>query len=390
MFFNKYRWFIIATIIVVGLWLVNWIILGQYSSEERGTYGDMFGVVNSLFTGLSFAGIIYTMYLQNKELSLQRQELKDTRAVMKEQSETLKLQTSESSYFRLLDNHRSLVSSLTFGGGQGYEGINIYYKDLKNKVEEYYRASVTGKLYKKEIAAYYPIKWLSFQNENIEQFVSNIYHVVRFIKYKLNDDDFYHETFYKSLSKPEKYILGLYYFNLERNSLEDLEKVHFDYLRDFQDSGNARYIDGKMDYFPYFDFDFKRTYVEFSNRNLYNKSYPDDLGKLIIALRENYKGKKMRLKKITLGFDLTANEFQQDYDVELKQNTEINLFQIIWDNLCLKTINSDGISFKQDGTFLYFKLYAEIEYDNRIFEYVSRYSFQRVDSGFQFISSNPN
>lgn len=387
---KKYKPFVISSIVVILLWTVNLLFLYKLDSTERGTFGDMFGAVNSLFTGLSFAGIIYAMYLQNKELSLQRRELKDTRSVMKEQSDTMKLQTAESSFFRLLENHRNLVFSLTFGGGQGYGGLNIYYTDLKNRVEEYFRASITGKLYKKEIAGYYPIKWLSFQNENIEQLINNIYHIVRFIKYKLNDDVFYHETFYKSLSKPEKYILGLYYFNIRHNNLEDFVEVNFDYLNDFHDSGNARYVDEKMDYFPYLDFNFKKTLVQFSTRDILNRTIPHDLGKLIINVIENYKEEKIILKRVILGFDLIENEFHYECDIEIQEVTEVDLFQIVWDNLCLKTINTDGMSFKQGSSFLYFKLCSVIEYGNRRFEYVSRYSFQLVESGFQFLSSNPN
>jgi hypothetical protein len=60
---------------------------------HRGTFGDMFGAVNALFSGLAFAGIIYTITLQRQELSLQREELALTRnelartAVAQEKSE---------------------------------------------------------------------------------------------------------------------------------------------------------------------------------------------------------------------------------------------------------------------------------------------------------------
>ncbi len=39
----------------------------------------MFGAVNALFSGLAFAGIIYTIFLQKEELALQREELKANR-----------------------------------------------------------------------------------------------------------------------------------------------------------------------------------------------------------------------------------------------------------------------------------------------------------------------
>lgn len=46
---------------------------------SRGQFGDLFGAANALFSGLAFAGLIYTVLLQRKELQLQREELRMTR-----------------------------------------------------------------------------------------------------------------------------------------------------------------------------------------------------------------------------------------------------------------------------------------------------------------------
>lgn len=43
---------------------------------QRGQFGDIFGGVNALFTGLALAGVIYTILLQRRELALQRDELR--------------------------------------------------------------------------------------------------------------------------------------------------------------------------------------------------------------------------------------------------------------------------------------------------------------------------
>jgi hypothetical protein len=46
---------------------------------ERGQFGDLFGSINALFSGLAFAGVIVAIMLQREELSLQRLELAQTR-----------------------------------------------------------------------------------------------------------------------------------------------------------------------------------------------------------------------------------------------------------------------------------------------------------------------
>jgi hypothetical protein len=47
--------------------------------SERGLFGDMFGGINAIFSGLAFLGIIYAIILQGEELRLQREELELTR-----------------------------------------------------------------------------------------------------------------------------------------------------------------------------------------------------------------------------------------------------------------------------------------------------------------------
>ena len=60
---------------------------------SRGQFGDVFGAVNALFSGLAFSGLIFAILLQREDLELQRQELTLTRrelsrsAVAQEQSE---------------------------------------------------------------------------------------------------------------------------------------------------------------------------------------------------------------------------------------------------------------------------------------------------------------
>jgi len=74
---------VITIIVIIGLWLMTYYKLRNLTETDRGTFGDMFGSINSLFSGLALAGIILSILLQRKELSLQRQELKDSREELK-------------------------------------------------------------------------------------------------------------------------------------------------------------------------------------------------------------------------------------------------------------------------------------------------------------------
>ncbi|MCF6347514.1 MAG: hypothetical protein L3J20_04340 [Flavobacteriaceae bacterium] len=55
-------WFLVIVMVIIGLWLGNLYVLKDI--EERGTFGDMFGSINALFSGLALAGIIFTILLQ--------------------------------------------------------------------------------------------------------------------------------------------------------------------------------------------------------------------------------------------------------------------------------------------------------------------------------------
>lgn len=79
---NKLIWFVVlGAILIVGLWLVSWILIdcNIENSTNRGEFGDKFGAINSLFSGLAFLGLIITLLFQKEELELQRQELAETR-----------------------------------------------------------------------------------------------------------------------------------------------------------------------------------------------------------------------------------------------------------------------------------------------------------------------
>lgn len=75
---HSFRWFIGSIFIVIAIWLFNAYVypLINDSLASRASNGDMFGPTNALFSGLAFAGLIYTIVMQRKELEMQRMELR--------------------------------------------------------------------------------------------------------------------------------------------------------------------------------------------------------------------------------------------------------------------------------------------------------------------------
>lgn len=75
----------LVVLVLLGYLALIWNAIDNWA--ERGQFGDMFGAANTLFSGLAFAALFYALNMQRKELCLQRQELRDTRAEFAKQTQ---------------------------------------------------------------------------------------------------------------------------------------------------------------------------------------------------------------------------------------------------------------------------------------------------------------
>ncbi|GAA4899866.1 hypothetical protein GCM10023311_26570 [Flaviramulus aquimarinus] len=63
--------------LVVLIWALSAVLIMVFLSNwsDRGTFGDLFGAVNALFSALAFAVLIYTIVLQRDEIKQNREEI---------------------------------------------------------------------------------------------------------------------------------------------------------------------------------------------------------------------------------------------------------------------------------------------------------------------------
>ena len=80
---------ILLTITFATIFLVYFFVVRYFLPEwaVSGQFGDMFGGLNTFFSGLAFLGVIYAILLQREELGLQRKELELTREELKRTAE---------------------------------------------------------------------------------------------------------------------------------------------------------------------------------------------------------------------------------------------------------------------------------------------------------------
>jgi len=108
---------------------------------DIASFGDMFGGINAIFSGLAFLGVIYTIILQGKELQLQREELRLTREELKrtavaqeksehalsKQAESLRLTAKLNGLSAILAHHDKddEISALEMGKSSRPYSLNI-------------------------------------------------------------------------------------------------------------------------------------------------------------------------------------------------------------------------------------------------------------------------
>ena len=140
-----------AFVVVMVLWALSFLLFFFKDFEKQGQFGDMFGAVNALFSGLAFAGLIITLFLQKNELSLQREELQLTREEMKNQrlefekeNETLRYQRFENLLYNMLNLQQEIVAGLrcTY---ENRDGLKVPTGEPQKTGEKYIEQFVAGR-----------------------------------------------------------------------------------------------------------------------------------------------------------------------------------------------------------------------------------------------------
>ena len=123
-----------SLLFILSSWYYTLYVLKDLSLEERGTFGDMFGGLNTLFSGLAFCGIIISILLQSSELKMQREEIRQNREELKgskiaqeaqsyslqKQAENLKI-SAKLSALNTLVNYYTEKSKINISAG-GFRG----------------------------------------------------------------------------------------------------------------------------------------------------------------------------------------------------------------------------------------------------------------------------
>jgi hypothetical protein len=214
-------WPFLLTALVVLVWAMSGVLVWALA-DDPGKFGDMFGATNALFSGLAFAGVIYAILLQRRELKLQRDELELTRGELagqrqqlQAQNETFQQQNFENTFFQLLRLHNDIVNTIDLrrddGGvtAAGRDCFKVFYERLKKRwnkgVPEDAGRSEFERLNKTYLAFYGAVE------AEIGHYFRSLYNIIKFIDNSTVSD----KRIYTNLVRAQlsSYELALLFYN---------------------------------------------------------------------------------------------------------------------------------------------------------------------------------
>ena len=159
---------LIWLIVVVAICAAYFFVMFMWfpgNMEKRGQFGDMFGFLGALFSGLAFAGLIVTIRQQREDLKNQRdeielqredlkaqtealklqkeeiqqtnEELKLQREEMKAQNRTIMLQRFETTFFNMLSSQMEIRNSVEFSEHRGKDAIFGIFQNYTSAIRRY-------------------------------------------------------------------------------------------------------------------------------------------------------------------------------------------------------------------------------------------------------------
>jgi len=226
----------ITTLLVLTLVLVSWVFYPAWSvvlfnisdsDEGRALFGDSFGMLNTLFSGLAFTGIITSIFLQSQELKETRKEIKGQKDEFVLQTKAMKKQIFDTTFFQLIQLHNEIVQSLKVKSGTGSRVTTVEGRDAFSVL---YKQNIIKGIYPDNanknslnINEFY----LCFHKEFghlVGHYFRNIYQILKYI----DSSDIENKKFYTNLIRAQlsNYELGVLFYNCLSNIGDKTGQAH--------------------------------------------------------------------------------------------------------------------------------------------------------------------
>lgn len=274
---NYLKSFILIAISLIIISIGFPFTVNHYFSDwtKSGTFGDTYGALNALFSGLALAGVIITILIQKQELQNQRVELQLQRNEMKETRKEFSMNRTTNLVYSQLNRFEKYIENFSFDTPleklKGDEAITFLDKNLYqvyqhiDMPEEQFRAE-------KKTALIKLLKLYTPNESNINEFAQNIYNSVEVLQ----------RLIFKSNLEVEELndLKNLFFVNIgfvKMGVIERISKIHADELefleaKDYIENGfsseqSYRFSRAKI---------FLKPVIEFSNLRINKDNFAEE------------------------------------------------------------------------------------------------------------------
>lgn len=132
-----YSLLVIVPVLFITWPFITWIILGMADrlfegidfpeTSRFGISGDMYGSLNTLFSGLAFAAVVGALFLQRKEIESQGEQIKQQRSDIQSQIRLMDIQRFENFFYNQISIIRKVQEEVQTYEDHGRDAINMLY-----------------------------------------------------------------------------------------------------------------------------------------------------------------------------------------------------------------------------------------------------------------------
>lgn len=225
--------FVVSLVVIYAIALLyfTWPI-DELSLDKSGVFGDSFGLLTALFSGLAFGGLIIAILLQKEDLGLQREELRLNREELRLNREELqlsrkemKIQNFENTFFQMLRLHNEIVSGIDLSKDRPTGPVLTTGRDcftaFTTRLGKIFNVLVTKEDYDPKsldtVSTAYDKFWKINQQE-LGHYFRYLYRIYRFV----NESENAKKSFYTGIIRAQlsdRELLLLFYNCLSRNGL---------------------------------------------------------------------------------------------------------------------------------------------------------------------------
>lgn len=199
------------SLIVIIVWCCNFFYGMHTEGSVSGQFGDSFGAVNALFSGLAFSGVFYAIFLQRYEVELTKFELERTKTILEEQQKNIhtqninfKKQAFENTFFQMLSIFNEITEKINYDRSGNFIGKNAFPRFVRSLTENFTATSTTTPM------EYYE-SFYSMHNAKLGHYFRMLFNIINFIdKSDIEDKVFYVKLVRAQISNAE---VALLFFN---------------------------------------------------------------------------------------------------------------------------------------------------------------------------------